>query len=139
MWELNYKECWAPKNWCFWIVVLEKNPESLLDSKEIKLVNPEGNQSCIFIFIADAPILWPPNAKSRLTGRYPDAGKDGRQKEKWAAEDEMVRKHHWLNGHEFEQTLGGIGGQRSLACCSPWDLKEVDMNEQLDNNKSFRH
>ena len=76
-------------------MVLEKNPESLLDSKEIKLVNPEGNQSCIFIFIADAPILWPPNAKSRLTGRDPDAGKDGRQQEKGMTEDKMASLTQW--------------------------------------------
>ena len=98
-------------------------------------VNPEGNQPWIFIDRTDAkvPIFWPPDEKSQLTGKDPDAGKDWRQKEKWAADDETVRKHHWLNG--LEQTLGYSGGQRSLACFSLWGLKESDMAERLENNK----
>ena len=95
MWELDHKEDWVQKNWCFWIVVLEKTLESLLDSKEIKLVNPKGNQSWIFIGRADAEadilILWPPDVKSQLIVEDPDAGKDWRQKEKGVAEDEVVR------------------------------------------------
>ena len=95
-------------------MVLEKTLESPLDNKEIKLVNPKGNQPWIFIGRTDAkteaPILWPPDVKSQLTGKDPDAGKDWRQKEKGAAEDEMARKHYWLNGHEFEQSLGESGG-----------------------------
>ena len=131
MWDLDHKECWASKNWCFWTVVLEKTLESPLDCKEIKPVNPNGNQPCIFIGRTDAEaealILWPPNAKNWLTGKDPDAGKDWRQKEKGMAEDEMVGWHHWLNGYEFEHTLADSGGQRSLVCCSSWRHKELDM------------
>ena len=94
------------KNWCFWTVVLEKTLEIPLDSKEIQPVHPKGNQPWIFIGRTDAeaetPILWPPDAKNWLIRKDPDAGKDWRQKEKWTAEDEMVREHHWLNGYEFE-------------------------------------
>ena len=110
MWELDYKESWALKNWCSWTVVLEKTLESPLDCKEIQPVHPRGDQSWIFIGRTDAetetPILWPPDAKNWLVGKDPDAGKDWRQEEKGTAEDEMVGWHHWLNGHEFEQALG---------------------------------
>ena len=110
MWELDHKEGWAPKNWWFWIMVLKKTPESPLDCKEIKSVNPKQNQLWIFIGRADAeaeaPILWTPDAKSQLIGKDPDAGKDWRQEEKWVTEDEMAGWHHWLNGHEYEQTPG---------------------------------
>ena len=103
-------------------MVLEKTLEGPLDSKEIKPVNPKENQSWIFTgrtdAEAEAPILWPPDVKSWLTGKDPDAGKDWRQ-EKGMTEDEMVGWHHWLNGHEFEQTLEDSEGQGSLACCSP--------------------
>ena len=106
MWELDYKESWVPKNWCFWTVVLKKTLESPLDCKEIQPVLPKGHQSWIFIERYDAeaetPILWPPDAKNWLTGKDPDAGKDWRQEEKAMTEDEMVGWHHWLNGHEFE-------------------------------------
>ena len=106
MWELDHKEGWAPKNWCFWTVVLEKTLESPLNSKKIKPVNPKGNQSWIFIgrtdAEAEAPILWPPDVKSQFTGKDPDTGKDWRQDEKGTTEDEMVGSHHWLDGHEFE-------------------------------------
>ena len=116
MWELDRKEIWAPKNWCFWIVVLEKTLESPLDCREIKLVHPKGNQSWIFIgrTEAEALIFWSPDVKSQLIGKNLDAGKDWREEEKGAAEDEMVKWHHWPNGCEFEQTLGDSGGQRSL-------------------------
>ena len=124
MWEREHKEGWAPKNWCFGTVVLEKTLESLLDCKEIKPVHPKENQSWIFIGRTDAeaetPILWSSDVKSQLTGKDPDAGKDWRQEEKGTTEEEMVGWHHWLNGHEFEQTLEDGGGQRSLVCCSPW-------------------
>ena len=121
MLELNHKEGWVLNNWCFWTVVLEKTLESPLDRKEIKPVNPKGNQPWIFIgrTYAEAPILGPPEAKSWLTGKEPDAGKDWRQKEKRAAEDEMIREHHQLRGHKFEHTPAYSGGQRSLECCSP--------------------
>ena len=122
MWELDYKEIWAPKNWCFWTVVLEKTLESPLDSKEIQPVHPKGNQSWILIGRTDAeaetPILWPPDANIRLTGKDPDAGKDWRQ-EKGMTEDEMVGWHHWLDEHEFEQAPGVGDEQGSLECCSP--------------------
>ena len=109
MWELDHKEGWVLKNWCFWTVVLEKTLESPLDSKEIKWVNPKGTQSWIFIgrtdAEAEAPVLWPPDAKSWLIGKDLDAGKDWGQEEKGLTEDEMVE---W---HEFKQTLGDSEGQ----------------------------
>ena len=102
MWELDYKQSWAPKNWCFWTVVMEKILESLLDCKEIKSVNPKGNQSWIFIGRTDpeaeSPILWPPNAENWLIGKDSDAGKDWRQDEKGMKYDEMVGWHHRLDG-----------------------------------------
>ena len=136
MWELDYKENWARKNWCFWTVVLEKTLESPLNCKEIQPVRPKGSQFWIFIGRTDAeaetPILWLPDAKNCLIGKDLDAGKDWRQEEKGTTQDEMVEWHHWLNGHEFEQVLGVGGGQGSLACCSPWGCKESDMTEQLN-------
>ena len=119
-------------------VVLEKISESPLDCKEIKPVNLKGNQSWILIWRTDAeaeaPILWPPDVKSWLIGKDPDAGKDWRREEKRTTEDEMVGWHHQLNGHEFGQALGDSEGQGSLACCSSWGCKESDMTEQLNNN-----
>ena len=104
MWVLDYKESWVPKNWCFWIVELEKTLESPLDCKEIKPINPKGNQSWLFIESTDAeaegPILWPPDVKNWLTGKDPDARKDWRQEQKGTTKNEMVEWHHWLNGHE---------------------------------------
>ena len=104
MWELDHKEGWMPKNWCFWTVVLEKTFESPLDSKEIKPINPKGNQPWIgrTNVEAEAPILWPTDAKSPFTGKDSHAGQDRRQEEEETTEDEMVGWHHWLNGHEFE-------------------------------------
>ena len=126
--ELDYKESWVLKNWCFWTVVLEKTLESPLDCKEIQPVHPRGNQSWLFIGKTDAvvetPILWTPDAKNWLTGKDPGAGKDGRQEEKGTAEDEMVGWHHWLDEHE--QALGVGDGQESLLCCSSWGHKESD-------------
>ena len=121
MWELNYKESWAPKNWCFWTVVLEKTLESPFDSKEIQPVHRKGNQSWIIIgrtvAEAEAPILWPPDLKNWLIGKDPDAGKDWRWEEMGMTEDEMAGWHHWLKGHEFESTpevgvLQSMGLQR---------------------------
>ena len=119
--ELDHKEGWALKNCCFWTAVLEKTLKRPLDSKEIKPVNPNGNQSWIFIgrTDAEAPILWPPYVKSQLIGKDPDAGKDWGHEEKGTTGDEVVQWHHWFNGHEFEQTPGHGEGQGSLACCSP--------------------
>ena len=129
MWELNHKERWAPKNWCFWIVMLEKTLESPLDSRD-QTSHSKGNQPWIFTGRTDAkaevPVLWPPDSKSQLIGKDPDAGKDWGKEEKGATEDEMVGWHHWLDGHEFEQALGVGDGQGGLACCSPWDHKELD-------------
>ena len=103
MWELDYKESWVPKNWCFWIV--EKTLKSPLDYKEIQPVHPKGNQSWIFIGRSDdeaeAPILWSPDVKNWLIWKNPDAGQDWRQ-EKGTTEHEMIGWHHQLNGHEFE-------------------------------------
>ena len=136
--ELDHKEGWVLKNWCLQTVVLEKTLESPLDRKDIKPVHPNENQPWIFIGKADAkaeaPILWPPDAKSQLIGKDPDAGKDWRQKEKGTTEDEMARWHHWLNGHEFEQTPGDSEGQGSLVCCSPWGCKESNTTERLKDN-----
>ena len=105
IWELAHKESWAPKNWCFWTVVLEKTLERPLGCK-IQPVHPKGNQSWIFIgrtvTKAETPILWPPHVKSWLIGKDPDAGKDWGWEEKGTTEDEMVGWHHRLNGHEFE-------------------------------------
>ena len=138
MWELDHKECWEPKNWCFWTVVLEKTLESSLDCKEIKPVNPKGNQPWILIgktdAEAEAPVLEPPDVKSQLIGKNLDAGKDWGQEEEGATEDEMTGWHHQLNGHQFEQALGDGEGPESLACCSPWDCKESDPTGWLKNN-----
>ena len=119
MWELDQKEIWVLKNWCFWTVVLEKTLESPLDCKEIKLVNPKGKQSWIFIgrshAEAKAPILCPPDVKNWFIRKDPDAGKDWRQ-EKGMTEYEMVGRHHWLYGHALEQAPGVGDGQGSPAC-----------------------
>ena len=190
----NQTRGWV-QNWCFWTVVLEKTPESPLDRREIKPVNPKGDRPWIFIgrtaapmkkhqssifigrfigfiqdsfrihsvlpmkehqswifigrfigFIQDSfspsnegaeaepPVLWPPDSKSRLIRKDPDAGKDWGQEEKGTTEDEMVGWHHCLNGHEFEQALRDNKGQGGLMCCSPWGLKESDLTERLNNN-----
>ena len=135
MWELDYRESWGPKNWCFWIMVLEKTLESPLDCKEIQPFYPNRHESWILIGRTDAeaetPILWPPDVKNWLIGKVPDAGKDWRW-EKWMTEDEMVGWHHLLNGHEFEQVPGVGDGQGSLACCSPWGYNESDTTKQLN-------
>ena len=114
MWELDHKESWAPKNWCFQIVVLEKIPEGPLDYKEIKPVNPKGNQSWIIMQSTDVEVEAPiPDVKNSIIGKDPDTGKDWRQKDKGAAEDEMVRWHHRLNGHEFKQIQGDSEGREA--------------------------
>jgi len=148
--ELDYKESWASKNWCFWTVVLEKTFESPLDCKVIQPVHPKGNQSWIFIgrtdVEAETPILWPPDVKNWFTGKDPDSGKDWRQEERGITEDEMIGWHHRLDGHEFEKALRVGDGQGSLACCSPWGHKESDITEWLNwtdlsqaNNFSIFH
>ena len=132
-WTIKKAEHWridAFELWCW------RKLESPLDSKEIKPINPKGNQSWIFIGRADVeaevPILWPPDTKNWLIGKDPDAGKDWRQEEKGTTEDEMVGWHHQLNGHEFQQALGVGDGQGGLACCSPWGRKESDRTERLN-------
>ena len=123
-WELDYKESWVLENWCFWTVVLEKTLESPLDCKEIQPVIPKGNQSWIFIGRTDVEaetlILWPPDAKSWLIWKDPDAGNNWRWEEKGTIEDEMIGCHPQLNGHEFGWSLGVGDGQGGLACYSSW-------------------
>ena len=133
-WTIKKAEHW--RNWCFQTVVLEKTLESPLDCKEIQPVHPRRDQSCVFIGRTDVdgetPIVWPPDEKSQLIEKGPNAGKDWTQEEKGAIEDEMVGWHHWLNRHELEQALGDGEGQGSLACCSPWGHKQLDTTEQLN-------
>ena len=136
MWELDHKESWAQKNWCFWTVVLEKTLESLLDCNEIQPVLSKGDQSWLFIGRTDAkaetPVLWPPYAESWLIGKDSDARSDWGQKEKATTEDEMTGWHHRLNGHEFKWTPGVGDGQEGLACCDSWSHKESDTTERLN-------
>ena len=138
MLELDLKESWALKNWCFWTVVLEKTLESPMDCKEIQPVNPNRNQSWIFIgrndAEAEAPILRPPDVKYWLTGKELDAGKNRRQK-KGTTEDETVGWHLWLSGHLFGQTWGDSEGQGNLVSSSPWVHKELETTLQLNNKR----
>ena len=141
MWELGHKEGWAPKNWCFRTMVLEETLESPLESKEIEAINPKGNQSWISIgrtiSEAEVPILWPPDAKSQLIGKDPDAGKVWGQDEKGLTETLRLPAH--VNGQQFGQTLGDGEGQGSLVCCSPLGCKEFDVTEQQDKNGHSHH
>ena len=136
MWELDCEEGWVPKNWCFWTVVLEKTFESPLDHKEIQSIHPKGNQSWIFIGRTDVEpetlILWPPDAKSWLSWKVPDAGKVWGQEEKGTTEHEMFGWHHRLNGLGFGWTPGVGDGQGGLACCGSWAHKESDTTERLN-------
>ena len=136
MWELDCEESWVPKNWCFWTVVLGKTLESPLDCKENQPVHSEGDQSWVFFgrtdTEAETALLWPPHAKSWLTGKDPDAGRDWGQEEKEMTEDEMAGWHHQLDGHKFGWTPGVGDGQGGLACCNSWGHKELDMTEPLN-------
>ena len=136
MWEMDYKECWVLKNWCLWPVVLEKTLESPLNCKEMQTVHPKGNQSWMLIGRIDAEaetlILWPPDVKNWIIWKEADSGNNWRQKEKGTTGNEMVGWHHWLNGLEFEKTLGVGNGQGGLVCCSPCSCKESDTTEQLN-------
>ena len=136
--EFYCKESWALKNWCFWTVVLEKTLESPLDCKEIKPINPKGNQSWIFIgrTDAEAPIFWPPDSKNWFIGKDPDSGKDWRQEERGTTENEMVGWQHWLNGHEMSKLRELMMDKKNVACCSPEGCKESDMTEWLNLNLS---
>ena len=135
-WTIKKAECW--KNWCFWTVVLEKTLKSPLDCKKIQPVHPK-DQSWVCTrrtdVEAETPILWPPDVKSWLIWKDPDAGKDWGQEEKGRKEDEMVGLHHRLNGHGFGWTPGVGDGQGGLACCGSWGHKESDMTEQLNWTK----
>ena len=134
MWDLDYKESWAPKS--FWSVVLEKTLERPLDRKEIQPVHPKGDQSWVFIgrtdVEAETPILWPPEVKSWLIWKDPDAGKDWGQEEKGPTEDAVAGRHHRLSGHESEWAPGAGAGPGSLLCCGPCGRKESDTTEQLN-------
>ena len=136
MWELVCEEGWAPKDWCFWTVVLEKTLESPLDCKEIQPVHSKRDQSWVFFGRNDAkaetPGLWPPHAKSWLIGKDPDAGRDWGQEEKGMTEDGMAGWHHLLHGHEFEWTSGVGDGQGGLAWWDSWGGKESDRTECLN-------
>ena len=136
MCELDCKESWALKNWCFWTVVLEKTLESPLDCKEIQPVHSKGDQSWVSFGRTDAeaetPILWLPHAKSWLIGKDSDAGRDWGQEQKGMTEVEMAGRHHQLDGREFEWTPGVGDGQGGLACCNSWGRKESDTTERLN-------
>ena len=136
MWKLDHKEGWVTKNWCFWILVLEKTLESSLDCKAIKPVNPKGKHLWIFIGRTDAEALrlQPLDVKSWLIGKDPDAGKDWGQGEKVVTDDEMAGYYHWLNGHEFEQPLWDSEGQGNVVCNNPRDCKEWATTLQLNNS-----
>ena len=136
MWELDCEESWAPKNWCFWTVLLEKTLESPLKCKEIQPVHSKGDQPWVFFGRTDAKaetlVLWPLYAKSWLIGKDSDAGKDWGQEEKGTTEDEMAGWHHWLDGRESEWTPRFGDGQGGLVCCDSWGHKESDMTERLN-------
>ena len=135
VWEVDHKEGWGLKNWCFWTVVLEKTIQSPLNYK-IKPANLKGNQPWIFIgrtyAEAEAPILWPPDVKNQFIRKDPDAEKDWRQEKKGTSEDEVARWHHQLNGHESEQAPRDSVGQDRQVCCSSWGCKELNTTEQLN-------
>ena len=140
MWEVDYKESWVPKNWCFWIVVLEKTLESPLDCKEIQPAHPKGNQSWVFTGSSDVdaetPKLWPPDVKNWFIWKDHDAGKDWRQEEKDMTEDDMVGWYYQLNRHEFGKLWELVIDRESwLVCCSPWGHKELDTIERPNRTK----
>ena len=139
--ELDYKESWPPKNLCFWTVVLEKTLESSLYCKKIQPVHPKRNQSWMFIGGTDAeaetPVLWPPHAKSWVTGKDSDAGRDWGQEEKEMTKDGVAGWHHRLDGQEFGWTLGVGDGQGGLTCCNSWGHKESDTTEWLNSTEKL--
>ena len=127
MWELDYRESWRLKNWCFWTVMFEKTLESPFACEEIQPVHPKGDQSWVFIgrtdVEAETPVLWPHDVKIWLIGKDPDAWKDWGQEEKGMTEDEMVGWLHRLNGNGFGWTPGVGDGQGGLTCCGSWGRK----------------
>ena len=138
MWELDYKESWVPKNWCFWTVVLEKTWESLRLQRD--QISQSSRKSVLNIHLKDRFWSWNSHTlacdvKNYLIGKDPDSGKDWRQ-EKGMTEGKMVGWHHWLSRHEFEQAPGDGEGQGSLACWSPWGCKESDTTDWLNNNRA---
>ena len=141
MWELDYKESWVLKNWCFWTQVLEKTLESPLDCKEIQPVHPKGDQSWVFIgrtvAEAETPVNLATSCEEWLIGKDPDGGRDWGQEEKGTTEDEMSEWHHWLDAHEFGWTPGVGDGQVGLACCDLWGRKESDRTEPLNWTESY--
>ena len=141
LWKLDLREGRVLKDWCLWIVVLEKTLESPLESKEIKPVNLKGNQSWILIgrtdAEAEAPMFWSPDAHSQLIGKDPDAGKDRVQRDKRASEEGKSGWHQWYNGHKLGQTPGDGEGWGSLAWCSPWGREESDIPGWLNSNNHF--
>ena len=137
MWMLDCEEIWAPKNWCFWTVVLEKTLVSPLDCKDIQSVHSKGDQSWMFFGRNDAeaetPVLWPPHAKNWLIGKESDAGRDWVQEEKGTTEDEVVGWYHRLNGHEFAWTPGVVMDREAWrGACDSWGHKELDTTEKLN-------
>ena len=133
--ELDSKESWVPKNWCFWTVVLEKTLECPLDCKEIQPVHSEDQPWDFFgknDAEAETPVLWPPHMKSWLIGKDSDPGRDWGQEEKGTTGDEMAGWHHWLNGRGSGWTLGVGDGQGGLACCDSWGYEESDTTERLN-------
>ena len=136
MWELDCEESWVPKNGCFWTVVLGETLEGPLDCKEIQPIHPKGDQSWLFIgrtdVEAETPIIWPPDVKTWLTRKDPDAGRVWGQEEKGMTEDEMVRWHHQLSGHGSGWTPGVGNGQGGLACCGSQGHKELDTTKRLN-------
>ena len=146
MQELDCEESWAPKNWCFWTVVLEKTLESPLDCREIQPVHSKGDQPWVFFGRNDAkdesPVLWPPHVKNWLIGKVSDSGRDWGQEEKVMTENETAGWHHQLDGREFAWTPGDGDGQGGLTCCNSWGCKELDMTEgmnwiELKVNKAY--
>ena len=141
MWELDHKEGWVLKNWCFKLWCWRRLFECPLDCRKIKPVSLKGNQPWTFIGRTDAeteaPILWTPDVKRQRVGKDPDAGKDWGQCEKGETEDKMVGWHHWLSGHELEQTLGDSEGQGCLVSCWSWSHKESDMTWWLNSNNNL--
>ena len=135
MWELDHKESWALRNWCFWTVVLEKTLESPLDCKEIQPVHSKDQPWDFFGWNdakAETPVLWPPHVKSWLIGKDFNAGRDWGREEKGMTEDEMAGWHHWLDECESEWTPGDGDGQGGLEYCDSWGCKESDMTERLN-------